>query len=99
MKPFADSLREMRRITLLRSLSEQPGYFANSSILLTQLLFLGVASSHDDVVTDLHWLKDQGLVDLTEPAPGVTVATLRRRGQEVASGAVSVPGVKRPSAR
>ncbi len=96
---FADSLRETRRLVLLRLLSEQAGYQANHSVLHAGLQFVGVASTRDDVLTDLHWLKDQGLVELREPITGVLVATLRSRGQEVARGEVIVPGVQRPSAR
>lgn len=99
MKSFAESLRETRRLVLLRLLSEQNGYSANSSILLAGLVHLGVASSRDDVLTDLHWLRDQGLVHLVEAIPGVEVARLSLRGQDVAAGNVIMPGVTRPSAR
>jgi hypothetical protein len=99
MKPFAESLREMRRLVILRLLNEQHGYTANHSILHAGLLTLGVASSRDDVATDLHWLRDQGLLTLDEPVPGVWRAVLGIRGQEVATGQVVVPGVQRPSAR
>lgn len=99
MKSFDDSLREARRLVILRILSERNGYQANSSILHAGLQHLGVVSSRDDVLTDVHWLRDQSLVEIHEPIPGVEVVTLRRRGQEVASGAAVVPGVQRPSAR
>ena len=99
MKSFADSLRETRRLVILRILSEQNGYQANTSILHAGLQHLGVASSRDDVLTDVHWLRDQSLVEVAEAIPGVEVVTLRRRGQEVAAGSVAVPGVQRPSAR
>ncbi|HEY0464577.1 MAG TPA: hypothetical protein VGC79_10225 [Polyangiaceae bacterium] len=98
-KTFADSLRETRRLTILRLLSEQNAYMANSSVLQAGLHHLGVSSGRDDVLTDLAWLKDQGLVDLREAVEGVQIATLRSRGQEVANGHVAVPGVTRPHAR
>ncbi|RPE81834.1 ArsR family transcriptional regulator [Vulcaniibacterium tengchongense] len=97
MKTFAERLREDRRLVLLRILSEQKGYFANSSQLHAGLHFLGVAADRDDVHTDLHWLADQGLMTLSQPVPGVDVATLTTRGLSVAQGYTLVPGVSRPS--
>ena len=96
-KIFDDALREGRRLVMLRLLSEQLAYRANSSNLYLGLDSLGVASSRDDVITDLHWLRDQALVTLDEAVPGVYVATLTARGQDVAKGLVAVPGVQRPS--
>lgn len=98
-KTFTDTLRELRRLTLLRILSEQRGYFANSSILHAGLLHLGVQSDRDDVLTDLHWLRDQGLISLSEAIPGVDVATLTTRGDSVARGHTIAPGVQRPGPR
>ena len=99
MKPFAERLREDRRLVLLRLLSEQNGYRSNSSILHTALYGLGVAASRDDVLTDLAWLDEQGLVRSEEAVPGVIVVTLTARGADVASGMAQVPGVSRPSPR
>lgn len=99
MKTFTERLREDRRLVLLRLLFEQKGYFANSSVLHAGLIHLGVASDRDDVLTDLHWLKDQGMVSLTEAIPGVEVATLTTRGHSVAQGHTIVPGVSRPGPR
>lgn len=95
-KTFAERLREDRRLVLLRILSEQKGYFANSSQLHAGLHFLGVAADRDDVLTDLNWLRDQGLVSLSEAVPGVEVATLTSRGNSVSNGYTVVPGVSRP---
>lgn len=96
-KTFAERLREDRRLVLLRLLAEQSGYRANSSILHSGLHALAVASTRDDVQTDLHWLQEQGLVRLAEPVSGVLVAELASRGHDVATGAAAVPGVSRPS--
>lgn len=99
MTTFAERLREDRRLVILRILSEQNGYTTNSSILHGGLAHLGVVSSRDDVLTDLHWLRDQSLVKLNTAAAGVEVATLTSRGQDVANGHATVPGVSRPSAK
>ncbi|MGH8037297.1 MAG: VpaChn25_0724 family phage protein [Stenotrophomonas sp.] len=98
-KTFADRLREDRRLVLLRLLAEQNGYRANSSTLHSGLHHLAVAGSRDDVLTDLTWLGEQGLLRVSEVVPGVLVAELTIRGQDAASGMTAVPGVSRPSAR
>lgn len=95
--PFAQRLREDRRLVLLRLLQEQRGYMANSSVLHAGLQFMGVASTRDDVRTDLAWLQEQALVSLSEAVPGVLVATLTGRGGDVVAGQAIVPGVSRPS--
>jgi hypothetical protein len=96
MKPFAEKLREDRRLVLLRLLAEQNGYRCNSSVLHAGLMHLGVAASRDDVVTDLAWLRDQHLLTLDEAVPGLFVARLMARGADVAAGNAIVPGVSRP---
>jgi hypothetical protein len=101
MKTFTDRLREDRRLVLLRLLSEQPGYRANSSNLHAGHSTLGIAASRDDVTTDLHWLRDQSLVVL-EPVPEVPellIASITARGDDVANGVAIVPGVRRPGPR
>ncbi len=99
MKPFAERLREDRRLVLLRLLSEQGGYRANSSILHAGLQHLGVAAARDDVLTDLQWLADQSLIALDAISEHVQVAMLTARGQDVVHGLAIVPGVSRPAPR
>ena len=101
MKPFAEKLREDRRLVILRLLSEQPQYRMNSSNIYLGLNHLGVVGSRDDVLTDLHWLKDQGLLVLEDvpEVPHLALCALTARGQDVAGGAARVPGVSVPHAR
>lgn len=98
---FAERVREDRRLVLLRLLSEQPGYRANSSNLHAGLYALGVPGSRDDVTTDLHWLRDQGYLRLENvpEAPGLTVAEITTSGDDVAKGHAVVPGVRKPGPR
>lgn len=101
MKSFAERLREERRLVMLRLLSEQPGYRMNSSTLHAGLHHLAVACSRDDVITDLHWLKDQGMVT-ADPVPEVDslyLVAITARGHDVASGHAAVPGISRPTPR
>lgn len=91
-------LHEDQRLVILRTLAEMNGYQANESILQTVLDSYGHNISRDLVVSHLRFLAEQGLVSL-EDISGITVATLKRRGEDVASGRASVAGVKRPGAR
>ncbi|HIE1992208.1 TPA: ArsR family transcriptional regulator, partial [Klebsiella oxytoca] len=52
----------------------------------------------DTVRTHLAWLSEQGLVSLTDVS-GCYVAEITGRGDDVASGLATVPGVKKPRAR
>lgn len=100
-KTFTDRLREDRRLVLLRLLSEQPGYRANSSNLHAGLYALGIAATRDDVTTDLHWLQEQSLVRLESlpEVPDLSIATITTRGDDVVKGVAIVPGVRRPGPR
>lgn len=97
MTQFADFVREEQRLVLLRLLHEMPRYQSNSSLLCTGLARFGLAMTRDQVKTELHWLRDQGLVEIQDVG-SVTVATLKDRGADVATGMSTVPGIKRPSA-
>lgn len=98
-KTFAEALREDRRLVLLRILHEQPSYTMNSSNLHKGLEYYHVPASRDDVITDIHWLGDQGLMKVDELVDGVYGCTLTSRGDDVARGRVTVPGVARPGVR
>jgi hypothetical protein len=98
MKPFAERLREDRRLVILRVLHEQVSYSANSSVLTMALEHLGHHMSRDQVKTEISWLAEQGLVDYHDAGP-VWVAHLKARGHEVVLGRAHVPGVARPSPR
>lgn len=87
-----------RRLVLLRSLAEMGGAEANESILCECLGLYGHQVSRDVVRTELAWLAEQTLVRLRDVA-GCCVATLTGRGDDVAAGRASVPGVKRPRPR
>lgn len=96
-KTFSDFLRHDQRLVLLRLLAEMPSYCANSSVLAIALERYGHAMTRDQVKTELRWLEEQGLLSI-EDLETVLVATLRERGQDVATGRTTVPGVKRPGA-
>lgn len=95
--PLGKVLQEDRRLVILRFLSEDPDYTLNTSVLQSALSAYGHGVSRDRVETDCAWLNEQELVVL-EKLGNVTVVTLTARGQDVAEGKATVPGVKRPRA-
>jgi hypothetical protein len=95
---FADIVAQHRRLSILRLLAEAPENSLNDAILHTALGELGLASSRDQVKGDLAWLAEQGLLS-TEAVGHLAVATLTPRGDDVAAGRATHPGVKRPSPR
>lgn len=94
---FETHIREDRRLVILRLLSEAAGRSANASMIDAALDTFGHRVSRDVIEGDLAWLDEAGLLRL-EAVGSVKVATLTGRGQDVAEGTASHPGVKRPRA-
>lgn len=95
---MAERISEHRRICILRALAEAPSYEGNESILHSVVDEYGLPCSRDQVRSELAWLRDQGLITLREVV-GIYVVTITPRGEDVAAGRTTVPGVKRPSPR
>jgi hypothetical protein len=95
---FAEVLAQDRRLVILRLLAEDLDRKLNTSILQDALDMVGHGCSRDCVETECAWLHEQGLVEAEAVGP-VTVVRLTGRGQDVAEGKATVPGVKRPRAR
>jgi Fe2+ or Zn2+ uptake regulation protein len=88
---FAD-----QRLVILRCLKSAPGYTANDSILDDVLSRFSHNISRDLVRSHVHWLEEQGLVNVE--SMGITLnAKLTQRGLDVAKGEAYVEGVKTPS--
>lgn len=98
-KTFEERMQEDRRHLLLKLLAEQNSYRTNATLLHAGLHNLGITVSRDVVMGDLYWLKEQHALSLEEIVPGVIVATLTARGQDVVTGATFVPGISKPSLR
>lgn len=98
MTDYAETVRQHRRLAILRHLEEVPDYTSNSSILQGVLQGLGLPSSSDQVVTDLAWLKEQGFVDVTG-SQDFSVVSATRRGVEIARGMATHPDIQRPRPR
>lgn len=86
---------EDRRLVILRGLASAAEYRANAYLLRRYCEAVGHVVSSDRIEQDLAWLAEQELTKL-ERAEGVIVATLTKRGGDVAQGRAIVPGVQRP---
>jgi len=95
MTEFAHFLDEDRRLVILKALAAADQFRLNQHLLQSFCASLGHSVSGDKVRTDLAWLTEQGLIK-TEQVLDVTIATLTRRGADVADGRARAPGVKRP---
>lgn len=92
---FRDFTSADQRLIVLQTLEEDPGYSHNEGVLRSVLGSFGHQLSRDGLRTELAWLQEQGLIQLSD-AGGVQVARLTARGQDVATGAARAPGVARP---
>lgn len=90
--------RQQLRLVILRTLNEDPHYRMNAQLLTDFAHQVGVSATRDQVITELGWLKDQGLV-IKEKVEGlpVIVAELTADGADVATGRRQVDGIPRPS--
>jgi hypothetical protein len=97
---FRDVITEDMRLVILRFLEESAGDYRLNSSILHKLLGMkaGYTTPRDKMLTELSWLKEQGLIDLEESC-NIYIATLTQRGLDVVSGSARVPGVARPSPR
>lgn len=98
---FSDLVSQDRRLVILRLLAEDLDHKLNTSVLQDALDLIGHGCSRDCVETECAWLEEQGLVAVERVGRdnAVTVVRLTGRGQDVAEGRATVPGVKRPRAR
>jgi hypothetical protein len=90
-------MSEHRRITILRHLAGPGGAAGiNDSILQTICNDFGVASTRDQVKSDLCWLEENNLCTLKR-LDKIMIAYPKQRGNDVAKGIVVVDGVQPPS--
>lgn len=98
MNDYAELLRKHRRIAILRHLEACAEYTSNAAILQAVLEGVGVPSTRAQVITELAWLKENGMVDFDDHADFLVVAATQR-GIEVALGVATHPQIQRPSPR
>ncbi|MGH7027363.1 VpaChn25_0724 family phage protein [Brevundimonas sp.] len=95
---YKDHFAEHLRIALLRALLDCPECKANDSILRDLVATVGLSATRDQVRGVIAWLSEQGLTRHTDLG-GLYVATLTERGEDVAMGRATAPGVRRPTPR
>ena len=88
-KTFTELQAEARRGAMLYFLADDAQYTMSTHLLLAALRSTGHGRYLNEVEDDARWLAERGLVTL-EVADGMTIATLTRKGLDVAQ------GVKRP---
>jgi Fe2+ or Zn2+ uptake regulation protein len=97
MTSLAERLREQCRLVVLQTLSACGDYRLHEYLLLERVRDLGLGTTRDQLRAALAWLAEQGLVSL-ETIEEAAVPRLTARGQDVAEGLATVPGVARPRA-
>lgn len=95
MSDLSKIVTEDRLLAVLSLLKNSQAYQAGAPMLQLALASLGHAVALETVVADLAWLRDAGLTTLRDVGT-VHIATLTRRGMDVANGLTQVPGVARP---
>lgn len=98
MTEYSDLLRKHRRLAILRHLEACAEYTSNASILQAVLEGVGVASTRAQVITELAWLKENGMASYDDRAEFLVVAATLR-GVEIARGLATHPDIQRPSPR
>lgn len=94
---YQNTVRKHRRIAILRHLKDCSEFTSNASILTDVLAGVGVNSTRAQIVTELHWLQEQGMVELVDKGDFV-VARATESGVEIATGRATHPDIKRPRA-
>ena len=98
MSDYSDYLRRHRRLSMLRTLEQAPQYRSNESMITQVLNSMAIATTRDQVRTELLWLEEQGFVT-TEDVHGLLIAEATQAGQEIALGRRTHPDIEKPSAR
>jgi len=101
MKSFAERMREDTRLAILRLLKESRGYMLNSSQVHMGLSMLHIPCTRAEVIEDLRFLADNGLVRMEPIADisGLYGITMTYAGKEVVEGVQTVVGVSTPAPR
>lgn len=86
------------RLSILLLAAEVGNGCVNEDILVRGVEAAGHFVSRDALLTQVEWLREQGLVEVTTVSQLVLVK-ITRRGADVAAGRAKVPGVDEPPIR
>lgn len=95
---YVDDVRKHRRLAILRHLEACSEYTSNVSILTDVLRGVGIQSTRSQVITELSWLRENGMISTVDQGDFV-VATASTSGVEIAQGVATHPEIKRPRPR
>lgn len=99
MSDYLRLLAEDRRLTLLRTLEQDPDYSVNDFVLKRALEQLGHGVSRDVLRSEIRWLEEQRLVRVkVMDDGGIWIVTATEDGADVARGRRH-EGVARPAPR
>lgn len=98
MNDYSDTLRRHRRLAILRHLADCAEYTSNASILTDVLYGVGLPTTRAQVITELAWLAEQGMI-ANDDRGDFVISTATARGVEVARGLARHPDIQRPSPR
>jgi len=94
---YTETLAKHRRLTILKFLSDSPEYTSNGSILYEVCNRYGITSTDDQIVGELEWLSENGMVTY-DIHGSVMVVRATKRGVDIATGRARHKGVQRPRA-
>lgn len=89
---YAEEISRARRLAILLQLYFMPGYHGHAAFLRERIEAIGYTTSRDLMLTEMAWLKEQGLIEFDDNH----VALLTARGEDVALGKTETPGVRKP---
>lgn len=92
---FEERMQQNRRLCVLKTLADMPGFRANESLIHQTVVDFAFPATRDQIRSDLTWLKEQGLVTI-DVVCDVMIGAITGRGEDVAAGRAIVPGVQRP---
>ncbi|SMH35950.1 hypothetical protein [Maritimibacter sp. HL-12] len=98
MSDYAETLRKHRRLAILRHLESCAEYTSNASILGDVLDGVGIPSTRSQVLGELAWLRENGLVIYDDRSDFIVVEATRA-GLEIATGVARHPEIQRPRPR
>lgn len=100
MNTFAETMRQERRLVLLRCLADVDGYKASDAVLRTALEHYGFTVGRDTLRADISFLKEHTLVKVEEMTPpsgaDLWMVHLLPAGDDVARGRARHYGIARP---
>ena len=95
MSDYSDLVRREARWYILEIVRNADGEAAPVSIIVQMLDEVAIKYSHDQVMTEVTWLGEQGFVDVLRPK-SVPFARLTYRGADLLEGRTKHPAITKP---